>query len=261
MILAGDQYIEGYGYSDMERVMWADPNYLGGVIGMGGMIAALLLFQNNNSTLKIFLGIALLIAITALVRNASRGALLAIISGVSILFLGGKLKLWKKIIILAVMTAFIYILYNSSYFDLLEYRLENDTGGGSGRIGIWMNKWNAYINNSSIFQLLFGMGYDNGYKAGFSYNRAFHNDFLAFLVDYGLVGFIAFLSLFFYPLKGFLFKNKAVLGCVVYLFVNCMLLEPFSLGVLQYYVFWLYIFYLAMYYKGKHNSYDNKCRV
>ena len=254
LLLAGDQYIEGYGYTDLDRVLWADPNYLGGVIGMGGMAAALLLFRNNTSSFKIYLTIALLIVITALVRNASRGALLAVICGVSILFMGGKLKFWKKLIILTVAAGFVYILYTSNYFELLEYRLENDTGGGSGRTGIWLNKWNAYINNSSILQMLFGMGFDNGYKAGFSYNRAFHNDFLAFLVDYGAVGFIAFVCMFFYPLKGVLFKNRDILGCVVFLFVNCMTLEPFTLGVLLYYVFWFYTCYQAMSYRNSHSS-------
>ena len=48
-----------------------------------------------------------------------------------------------------------------------------------------------------------------------------------------------------YPLKESLFKNKAVLGCLVFLLVNCATLEPFSLGLAVYYFFWLYMFAMA----------------
>lgn len=246
MLFVGEQYIENYGYTDMERVLWADPNYLGGVIGMGCMASAVLLFRNIKNSLKILLVITLLLTITALVVNASRGALLAVICGVAVLLLGRGLKVWQKIIVLVVAAVFVFELYNNSYFDLLLYRVENDSGGGSGRVGIWLKKWDAYTDNPSFLQLLFGMGFDNGYKAGFTYSRAFHNDFLAILVDYGLVGFVTFISMFFYPLKGVLLKDKAILGCVVFLLINCMTLEPFCLGVLIFYFFWLYTCFQGM---------------
>lgn len=254
ILLAGDQYIQTYGYTDMERVIWADPNYLGCVIGMGVMAAAILLFHRKSFVFNIYLASAILLMIAALIMNASRGALLAAISGVLVLLIGGKIKMVHKIITVVVAAVFVVMLYNNSYFDLLEYRLENDAGGGSGRTGIWLNKWNAYINNSSIYQALFGMGYENGFKAGFTYNRAFHNDFLAFLVDYGLVGFIAFVSMFFYPLKGIFLKDKSVLACIVFMFVNCMTLEPFCLGVLLYYSFWLYTCFLSVKFKRSQNT-------
>lgn len=254
ILLAGNQYMRSYGYTDLERVMWADPNYLGGVIGMGVMTASILLFRKNNLLLNLYFIAAVLLMITALIINASRGALLAAISGVFVLLIVSKVKIWAKIFAVVIATAFVIVLYNNSYFDLLEYRLENDTGGGSGRTGIWLNKWNAYINNSNLFQMIFGVGYDSGFKAGFTYNRAFHNDFLAFLVDYGLVGFIAFVSMLFYPLKVGLLKDKAVLACIVFLFVNCMTLEPFCLGVLIYYSFWLYTWFLAVRSKRSQSS-------
>ena len=248
LLFAGDQYIQSYGNTDMERVMWADPNYLGGIIGMGVIAAAILLFRKNPLYLSAYLALVLLLMIAALIRNASRGALLAAISGVLVLLLGGRIKTGYKILSIVIAIIFVVYLLNNSYFDLLEYRLENDAGGGSGRTGIWLNKWNAYIQDSSALQLLFGVGYENGFTVGYTYNRAFHNDFLAFLVDYGLVGLIAFVSMFLYPLKGIFLKDKAVLACTVFLFVNCMTLEPFCLGVLLYYSFWLYTYFQAVRY-------------
>ena len=246
IIFADNRFIENYGYTDMERVMWADPNYLGGVIGMGCLAAAVLLYRKIYTTFNLFILLALLLMVAALVINASRGALLAVICGLATMMMGREIKVWKKIFILFIAFVFIIMLYNNSYFDLLLYRVENDSGGGSGRLDIWMIKWNAYKNNSSLLQLIFGMGFDNGYKAGFSYNRAFHNDFLAFLVDYGIVGFISFVSMFFSPLKGVFLKEKTVLGCIVFLLIICLTLEPFCLGVLLYYYFWMYIKFISL---------------
>ena len=117
-------------------------------------------------------------------------------------------------------------------------------------------KLKYFFDNSSLLQFIFGLGYDGGLRAGFSYERAFHNDFIAFLVEYGLIGFILFVTLIFYPIKRVLLKDKAVLGCVVFIIVNCMTLEPFSLGMFIYYFFLLYIYYQSMQYK-----YSNKTLI
>ena len=245
LIFAGSQFVENYGYTDMERTVWADPNYLGGVIGMGVIAASILLTRKSSLLIKIYLAAVIMVMVFALVRNASRGALLAAISGIVMLLFGRGFKTWQKIVFLFLAIAFVVVLYNNSFFDLLEYRFENESGGGSGRIGIWKIKWEAFLHDSSTIQMIFGRGYDGGMFTGFSYGRAFHNDFLAFLVDYGVIGFVAFLSLFFYPLKGASLKNSAILACVAFLFVNCMTLEPFSLGVPIFYCFWIYAFLLA----------------
>lgn len=255
LIFAGNQYVQSYGYTDMERAIWADPNYLGGVMGMGVMAAAVLYIRKCAFSLKVYLLSSIMLMITALVLNASRGALLATISGVFvILMMGKRIKIWQRALLLSVAAVFVIFLYNNSYFELLEYRLENDSGGGSGRTGIWLIKLDEFFKNSNLFQLIFGRGYDGGLKAGFSYNRAFHNDFIAFLVEYGFIGFVSFVTLMLYPLKRVWFKDKGVLGCMVFIFVNCMTLEPFSLGMLIYYFFWLYVYYQSMRYKTNNYS-------
>ena len=252
LLFAGNQFVESYGNTDISRVVWADPNYLGGVIGMGAITSVVLLIRYKSTIIKIGVSIALMIIVMALVKNSSRGALLAAICGVSLILMGRGFKIWQKIIIIAIAVGFIVLLYNNGYFELLAYRLDNDTGGGSGRSGIWEKKLAVYFNDSSVFQMIFGRGYDNGIAAGFSYKKAFHNDFIAFLVEYGLIGFMAFVYMLIYPMKCTHLKDSIVLGGTAFLMINCMTLEPFTLGMSIYYFFWLYIFMYANMYRRKH---------
>ncbi len=246
LIFAGDSFIIDYGNTGMERTMWVDPNYLGCIIGMGIMVALPIIIRSNY-IVRIGLLLFIAIMIIALVINASRGALLAVTGGVLIFLLGSKLKLWQKVVLIILGASFIIWMYNSGFFDLVEYRILNDTGGGSGRIEIWSVKLKAFLNDSSILQMIFGRGYEDGYVLGFGQihrnTTAFHNDFIAFLVDYGLVGFTFFIISFFSPIKHVSFrKNTDIYANIVFLFLCCFTLEPFSLGIALFYVFWILVY-------------------
>ena len=251
LLFAGSQFVDNYGYTDLNRVVWADPNYLGCVIGMGAIASIVLLTRHKSTVIKLCISISLMIIVMTLVKNSSRGALLAATCGVSVILMGRGFKIWQKIIIMAIAVVFIVLIYNYGYFELLEYRLENDSGGGSGRASIWEKKLDVYFNDSSVFQMIFGRGYDNGIAVGFSYRKAFHNDFVAFLVEYGLIGFLAFIGMLLSPLRRVHFKNSIVLGGTVFLMITCMTLEPFTLGMSIYYIFWLYVFMYSNMYRRK----------
>lgn len=255
-LLNRQRFVVDYGYNTgLERSGWTDPNYFGCVIGMGFVISMITLFRNDN---KFALGrggrllsIATLIFSTpALVLNASRGAILSVVLSSVILLLFSKIKTNYKVLFVILSAGFMYFLYTAQYFDLLEYRVENDVGGGSDRVVIWAEKLKAF-NEGGFLNILIGYGHDGGWRITGEL-RGFHNDYVGFLVEYGIIGVLLFLYMLYYPLK-VVFKKSgdkiAVLSLMVYLMVDCFTLEPFGIGSLTFFVFYMYAVIMAE--KGK----------
>ena len=140
-------------------------------------------------------------------------------------------------------------LYNNSYFELLEYRVESDSTG-SGRTVIWERRLTEFFQGSSL-RLLFGYGHDAAMTLGTTpYRIGSHNDYVAFLVEYGLIGLASFLYMLAFPIikilrKGGLVGLYQVLTLSVYIAVGCLTLEPFTLGRIPFYMFYLYIILVA----------------
>ncbi len=238
-----------YADADLERVGFADANYVGCLIGFGVLLTVIKLLDNNRMSVigELFCFGIVVSSVIALFGNASRGSLLALGVGVAVFVLFSSASFRKRLLFIILMIGFLFFLYNNSYMDMLFYRIENDvTSGGSGRLEIWRAKLDLYLH-SDITTLLFGYGYQPGRDlAG---RDAFHNDFLAMLVEYGLVGFISFLVFFFLPIFKIKKDNNnkgVVLGCFVYLLIVCFTLEPFAAGRLPFYAFWLYIYCLSL---------------
>lgn len=77
------------------------------------------------------------------------------------------------------------------YYDTME-------GNSSGRDAIYMGYWNMWTGSDSLIHTLFGWGY-NGTGLSSIHSMA-HNDWLEFLIDYGLIGVVilfAFVMSFF----------------------------------------------------------------
>lgn len=246
------------------RVMWADPNYLGCVVSMGGLVAFSNLFKNDEPWFMYAISaIVIGLSFIMLLMNASRGALSAFLVGFFVLFLTTKTKPIYKLLLFVIIGIFVVWLYDNAYFDLIENRIANDSGGGSGRTNIWMNKWQAF-ESKSIIEKIIGIGYFDGYRIaqatsivdGKLSGGGFHNEFLAHFVDYGFIGFMILLSFFYYPIKLGGKLNSLVLSHLFLLVVACMTLEPFSLGMYIYYVFWFYILQKSkeLYEYGKNNK-------
>ena len=158
-------------------------------------------------------------------------------------------RLRTKIITVVLASFFIVVLYNNQVLDLLIYRIQSDTGTGTGRTEIWGDKLSQHLDSISFLSAFFGRGFENTWKLG-GYGRDYigcHNDFVAFFIEYGLIGIILFLLLIFYPLR--VAKTKSlrsdILPLVAYLIVTCMTLEPFSMGYLPYCFLLLFIYLKA----------------
>lgn len=244
-----EKFAVNYGLEkSLERSSWVDPNYFGMVIGMGTICAIFKILSNQLRDVKlvekIIAILTLTISIPVLILNASRGALLAVIIALVILFLLQDVKLKYKIYFVLLSIAGIFYLYNNEYFDLLAYRIMEDEGTGSGRTEIWASKLKMY-SQGNILKIIFGYGYYHGMNITGQY-CGFHNEYIGFVVEYGLVGLAMLLYMMYYPIKIAIKSKVEVITIIIYLLVCFMTLEPFGLGILTFYSFYLYGLLLAL---------------
>ena len=230
-----ESFLETYSQVDgQERSGWNDPNYFSCVIGAGVVTSLILLLKERNSTIfiKIFWIITIVVSFVAQALLASRGGVLSVGVTALILIIFSNIGKFYKVILVLLISIFIIVLYTNDYFELLLYRIENDTSGGSGRIDIWNLKISTFISDGNVFSWLFGVGHDQAVKLGTSSGAiGFHNDYLAILCGYGIVGLLTFVYLLFVRPFRYIYNDRTtVLALVIYLAVTCFTLEPISSG-------------------------------
>jgi O-Antigen ligase. len=267
-VVASPSETHSYGYSGLERTMaFADPNYYACTLGMGAFACVMELFRKHKQSfaMRSFYAFVAIFSFVILVLNASRGGILAFALSAAVIIVFSRIKKVGKIVTILALVILVVFLYQNDYFALLEYRMANDTGGGSQRTAIWMYKLNVFFNESSLSQIIFGYGFNDGLAIGgryFNYGSGkvlgFHNDFVAFLVDYGFIGFVLFLT-FLGSLLSQGRKDKVnglfCLSGLLFIFVHVMTLEPFSVGSLSMWVFFFYIYLIGQAkYNTKHES-------
>lgn len=245
-----EQFLESYNANDgMERSGWMDANYLSCIIGMGSLSSLILLLKNKQAKLfsRILWVVTISISTISQVLMASRGGLLAVSASFIILILFTDVKKKYKVSIVLVLILFITWLYSNGYFDLLNYRIENDTDG-SGRLDIWQTKLTLFAQNGNMFSWIFGLGSHHAMALSESGSLVgFHNDFLAILCGYGIIGLSIFIYLIvIYPLlKSSKNSRPIVLTLILYLMLSCMTLEPITLGQIVFLAFYYMILLLA----------------
>ena len=123
----------------------------------------------------------------------------------------------------------------------------DEDGTGSGRTTICALKLLLFTEEPA-YKLLTGLGFRGGFMLGFVGGYGFHNDFVAFFVDYGIIGFCLFVCMLLYPLY-LVSKNKEnkaiVTALIVYLLLCCMTLEPINAGRLTFLYMYIFIYILA----------------
>ena len=249
-IIIGPKFILDYlAKEGIERIGFSDINYGASVVGMGIFAAFVELIRNRNMSLlrKILIYSTIGLSSIALVMNASRGAVLSVCTAVAILLYFTKIKTGYKILAILALSFFIAFLYSYGFVDLLIYRIQNDEiGGGTGRLDIWQTKILSFLNDVDPIQWLVGLGYSGGRHLGYGSDQwAFHNDFLAFLVEYGIIGFTLFIKFLFTPFQKSGRIKPMVLAGMSFLLLTCMTLEPFAAGRFPFFVFWFYMVQLS----------------
>lgn len=236
--------------SDDGRVEWKDPNYLGNVCGMGVVLAYNVIVNKLFTHKRVLYRICLLTIIAGvimLVLNASRGAFLSMAISITIITLFSKIKFKTKVTVTSILVLGVICMYALGLFDILEERFISDDGTGNARTLIWAAKMNAF-SSLSFTEKLFGLGYRGGFELAFPGGYGFHNDYMAFLVDYGFIGLFFFLALMLYPIV-IVGKNTVnrpiVISLVVFFLICCFTLEPLTAGRLAYWLFYLFIVIFA----------------
>jgi len=262
-ILFGHNFMNSSNASDgLVRMGWTDPNYFSCVVGMGTLLTVMQLLRKKESFIyTLFLLVTFILSMITIVLSASRGAILAIsLSSVIFIFIS-KIKLSHKLIVIAFLCGIIVFMYTNQYFDLLIDRIKNDDGTGSGRTEIWLTKIDAFTSEKNPLKLLFGFGYQGGYNLGYRWPQGFHNDFLAFLVNYGIAGLSLFITALIIPVKRATSGARpTIIALVLYLVLCSMTLEPFSAGRLTYFGFYFYILVVVKYYESPVNQETNELK-
>ena len=244
----GDQFVVEM--QGQDRVVWKDPNYLGCVAGFGIVCAYYLLVKNMylGKWFKYILLATICLGSIMILVNASRGAALCVACGISVVTMYSKISFKKRITIVTLVVIGMILMYQFGLFSALEQRIMYDEDGtGSGRTNIWALKLLLFTEEPA-YKLLTGLGFRGGFMLGFVGGYGFHNDFVAFFVDYGIIGFCLFVCMLLYPLY-LVSKNKEnkaiVTALTVYLLLCCMTLEPINAGRLTFLYMYIFIYILA----------------
>ena len=133
-------------------------------------------------------------------QGAKRGAIISLILADIIYYFNyissykGKHKLYVFLSSLSVLFFLINIVYyyvsnNSFIMDRFS------ESGGSGRDTIYSNILSSWYGSESIFNFIFGYGYNSSINHSGSGHLA-HNDWLELIINYGFLGFIIYFLLF-----------------------------------------------------------------
>ena len=161
-----------------------------------------------------------------------------------------KVKKIIKTSIILTAIGLIFLMYQSHYFDLLQARFGLSHGRyddmTNGRLEIWHIKLSGFFSDGNFFNQLFGYGEQRGLTLGLGRYLAFHNDFIAFLCYYGIIGLGFFCTVLYYPVWIVNKKRERnILVLLSYLLVVCFSLEPLAFGNIVFFGYYLYIVLLA----------------
>ncbi len=145
----------------------------------------------------------LVICLFYLLAGAKRGNIIAAIIP-TLLFVRFELKdskhsLFRTTLIIIAIIALGYTLYNwFATNDFLMHRFEKAIGGNStGRDILYAHAWQTWCSSDSFFNLLFGYGFDGILHQPLMEGMHAHNDWLEILVNYGIIGILFYLVIFF----------------------------------------------------------------
>ncbi len=186
----------------LRGIIMEDPNYLNGYLLFGFVNALQIIIGKEKVKNKLFSVVELFIYIYIVLSTGSRGGLLCIIGGGSMVFLFEKVKVKQSRQIIQKFVLLIIIIFIVSV--ILDYVPENVmarfhfdsiiASRGTGRFDLWENAFNIF-RGTSIGRKLLGFGAGTiGYIFsfyGFRY-AALHNIFFEQLIEGGIVTFIVY---------------------------------------------------------------------
>lgn len=242
-IVMFDRFLESWGSSGLERSGWADPNYFSTTLDRGFFVAMIYLVGFCKSDYSFFnkrlLAACCIIIASAVLMTASRAGFLCIAFVLIIALFTAKLKFWHFLLALLVIAAAGAYMYNKGVMDVLLYRLFEqgnlDTGGD--RTTIWQLMLRNFWNQDFVNQL-FGGGY--WHRVELTQGMDLHNEFFSIMADYGLIGLLLFVCLFFSMAsfrRGEFWKQNIA---VFFYFFSVISLSPFQSVFILFLIVWIY---------------------
>lgn len=248
LLVFGSNFTEAYSSGDIERVGWRDPNVFSCILGMGVLVSLIKMFQSKSliNSHNILYALTIIISLIAILKNASRGATLALFVSVILLVAISNFNKKRKFIVIISGISLLILLYQLDVFSTLEARfgLENTETGGERTI-IWGVRLNHFINDPDVFHWIFGYGQEYGCNIGFAEYLGFHSDFVAFFVEYGIIGFLLFIYMLFYPILKAKKNKPIVIAGIVYLVLCSLTLDLFGNGNITFFAFYLYLLLMS----------------
>jgi hypothetical protein len=144
----------------------------------------------------------LILIFLASIFSIKRGAFLCITIVLAYLVISewrNTSKLWNRVLLFAIFGSILAnIALTETNFYIIEKINNSQIDEGSGRLDIYQETWQQYLNKPLINQM-FGSGH-NAVALGYSQasimeikSRSAHNDFLEILFDYGITGIAIYL--------------------------------------------------------------------
>lgn len=234
---------------EFERGTWQNMNVLAGAIGCGLPLSLALLLNvikgYKPKTLRIFLVANVVLLLFTLATLSSRGALIAAATSSVLLILFSKIKTRYKLLIIIGMAFLALFMVFNGFFDLFIYRMteESSSETGGGRTIIWQSKLNPFFQDTFSTQI-FGMGREKCVNYGVYYST--HNDFVTAIVGFGFVGLLLMVLFVLSPMFKARKQNFIPIGALVlFMVLECMVLEPFYRGYLPYWMFYVLLMKLV----------------
>lgn len=225
-IIINIKYISDYQGIYMGIKDIVDPNYLvtNLVLIMGFYL--FMFCRKKKVFWKVIYLIILILCLAIIGLIGSRGGLFTIVFliGMMVLIMPSKKNL-KKVLIVGIVVAVVALIIALKFlpdYILNRFTLENMIGGGgSGRITIWKNYLEYYVNGG-IAQIFFGNGRDvlpNIYEAMHDRFVYPHNLYVKTLLEGGIVGLILLMGCFVYLLRKTFRQKNGVAFCVLCAFM------------------------------------------
>lgn len=247
-IVHREEFLTQYGSHtlELEHAGWVNPNTFGAIIAAGGILSMSYVTNFLKFKKNVFLSIVCIITVIlsffVIVLNSSRGALFAFIIPAFVMVLFSNLKLSIKILFIIFSSILIVLMLDGGTFDLLFYRLQDETfSTGGSRAIIWEAKMQYFFREANLLELFFGIGLPETLKIGTTKMFSTHNDFVTSLIAFGVIGFCLFVYFVTYPIIKANKKNKFFICMLsLYLLVEMCVLEPFfraKIVVIMFYIF------------------------
>lgn len=148
--------------------------------------------------------VSILFVTVIMIISLKRGGIISFAAGMLVYYLiqthnvSGKslIKVFLSSLFILLALYFIFTSYMQENFDLLLERITNiEDDQGSSRLPVYTFTWQMIVN-SDFLHLIFGHGWNmvlQDSPLGFSA----HNDFLEVIYDFGIIGFILYLGLYY----------------------------------------------------------------